>query len=47
MVTQLKIEILKTNKNKEKACIEGFIYITHNKYSPQLLHWVCENPLNL
>ena len=41
MATQIRIELLKTSKNKEKASIEGFLY-TLNRSSPKLSHWVCE-----
>ena len=41
MATPSVIQITKTSKNKEKACIEGFLY-TLNKTSSQLSHWVCE-----
>ena len=41
MATQIRIELLKTSKNKDKASIEGFLY-TLNRSSPKLSHWVCE-----
>ena len=39
--TQLTVEMLKTSKNKDKACIYGFLY-TLNKSNSAGLHWICE-----
>ena len=39
--TQLTVEMLKTSKNKDKACIDGFLY-TINRSNSAGLHLVCE-----
>ena len=35
------IEILKSNRGKEKACIDGFLYTLKRSCHPHL-HWICE-----
>ena len=39
--TQLTVEMLKASKDKDKACIDGFLY-TLNRSNSAGLHWVCE-----
>ena len=39
--TQLTVEMLKTSKNKDKACIDGFLY-TLSRFTSTGSHWVCE-----
>ena len=34
-------EILKSNRGKEKACIDGFLYTLKRSCHPHL-HWICE-----
>ena len=39
--TQLTVEMLKTSKNKDKACIDVFLY-TLSRFTSTGSHWVCE-----